>query len=104
MPSNIISFIDEGMYHVTNPHDDALVITFKMNDFDVKRILVDSGSLTDVLFLDALLVMEKTKQDLRDGGLPADRICWMDHLPLGAINLPIVWVKGGRGYVGTSSS
>ena len=31
------------------PHDDALILTLGINDFDVRRILVDSGSSADLL-------------------------------------------------------
>lgn len=36
-----------------------------INDFDVKRILVEFGSSTNVLFLDALLVIGKSILDLK---------------------------------------
>lgn len=53
----------EYMEHNTDPHDNALGITTDINQFDVKRILVDSGSLIDVLFLEDLLAMWKTKMN-----------------------------------------
>lgn len=40
-------------------HDDALVITTEINEFDVKRVLIDTDSSTDVFFLNALKYMEK---------------------------------------------
>lgn len=34
---------------VLQPHQDALILTLGINDFDVRRILVYPGSLTDLL-------------------------------------------------------
>lgn len=50
------------MDYNTSTHDDALFITVEINDFDMKISFVDFGSSTDVLFLDALLTMGKTKK------------------------------------------
>lgn len=36
-----------------SPNEDAMVITTEINGFDVERFLVDSGSSTNVLSLDA---------------------------------------------------
>lgn len=42
------------MEHVTCPHDNVLVIIAEINEYNVKRVLIDSGSSIDVLLLDAL--------------------------------------------------
>lgn len=48
--------------HITCPHEDALVITAEIDGYDVKRVLIDSGSSTDVLFLEALRKMGKLER------------------------------------------
>ncbi|XP_010265877.1 PREDICTED: uncharacterized protein LOC104603518 [Nelumbo nucifera] len=45
-----IYFTEDDVRGIQHPHDDALVIKLRINDFEVKRILVDSGSSTDILF------------------------------------------------------
>lgn len=60
----IISFSKSNMGHVTCPHEDALVITTEINDYYVKRVLIDPGSLTDVFFLSTLKNMGKSENDL----------------------------------------
>lgn len=46
-----ISFSEEEMGHVTYPHEDVLVITTEIDGYDMKMVFIDSGSSTDVLFL-----------------------------------------------------
>lgn len=40
------------MTHVKTPRDNALVITTEVEGFKMKRILVDGGSLTNIMFLE----------------------------------------------------
>lgn len=56
---SVISISEEKMGHVTSPHEDALVITTEIDGYDVKRVLIDLESSTNVLFLDALKNMDK---------------------------------------------
>lgn len=60
-----ISFLEDEMGIATCPHEDALIITVQIEGFDVNRILIDSRISTDVLFLDALKNMDKSKKDLQ---------------------------------------
>ena len=48
-----ISFSPINPSRVINPHHDALVLTLCINDFDVHRVLVDPGSVADLLQLPA---------------------------------------------------
>lgn len=45
----VISFSENEMDHVTCPHEDALVVTAKIDGYDVKRVFIDSKSSTNVL-------------------------------------------------------
>lgn len=49
-----ISFDKDEMRHLERPHDDALVITLDVAKFKVSRILVDTGSSEDLIFLGTL--------------------------------------------------
>ncbi|XP_022875681.1 uncharacterized protein LOC111394141 [Olea europaea var. sylvestris] len=53
--SQNITFGEEDLAGVAHPHDDALVIVGDIADFDVKMVLVDGGSPTNVLIWDAFL-------------------------------------------------
>ncbi|KAK3014443.1 hypothetical protein RJ639_010088 [Escallonia herrerae] len=48
-----LEFDNADLDGVSLPHDDALVITLHIDAFQVKRILVDTGSLADIIFEDA---------------------------------------------------
>ncbi|KAK3012500.1 hypothetical protein RJ639_008524 [Escallonia herrerae] len=56
-PTPTISFSDDDVGDTRIPHDDPLVVTFRVGNFDIKRILVDNGSSADVLFYEAFQKM-----------------------------------------------
>ncbi|XP_030941876.1 uncharacterized protein LOC115966872 [Quercus lobata] len=45
-----ISFTDEDVERIYHPHDDAIVITLLIADYTTRRVLVDNGSLADILY------------------------------------------------------
>ena len=53
---------------VITPHYDALVLTVCINSFDVHRVLVDSGSATDLLYLPAFKKMRVPLDHLSSTG------------------------------------
>ena len=48
--SPIIGFSEEDARCLHHPHDDALVVSVRVKDYNVHRMLVDNGSLTDILY------------------------------------------------------
>ena len=44
-------FSEEDVRGVKQPHDDPLVIILMIKGFNTKRILVDNGSSTDIIYL-----------------------------------------------------
>ena len=46
-----ITFSDQDLVGIHLPHEDALVVTLRIANFDIKRILIDNGSSVNVLFL-----------------------------------------------------
>ncbi|KAL2480747.1 Uncharacterized protein Adt_33713 [Abeliophyllum distichum] len=73
--SQPITFDDEDLNGVSLPHDDALVITGDIADFDVMRVLVDTGSAANVLSWEAFTALK----------MPIDRL----------VNTPLQWFGGG---------
>ena len=47
---DVITFSKEDARKIQTPHDDAVVVSATIANYDVKRILIDNESSTDVLF------------------------------------------------------
>lgn len=45
----IITFPPIDPNRVLQPHEDALILTLRISDFDVRRILIDQGNSVDLL-------------------------------------------------------
>jgi len=45
---------EEETCHLERPHDVALVITLDVANFEVSKILIDTGSSVDLIFLSTL--------------------------------------------------
>ena len=47
-----ISFGEEDFEGTIQPHDDAFVVTARISEFLVKRVMIDQGSGADVMYPD----------------------------------------------------
>ena len=45
----VMSFLEEDKIGIIQPHDDALLITLRIGDYDVKRVMVDGSSTAEVM-------------------------------------------------------
>ncbi|XP_075645882.1 uncharacterized protein LOC142617076 [Castanea sativa] len=45
-----VGFLEEDARRLHHPHDDALVVSIRAGDYNMHRVLVDNGSLADILF------------------------------------------------------
>ena len=48
----MLGFSDEDKVGTIQPHDDALVVTLRIGGYDVKRVMNDQGSATDIMYPD----------------------------------------------------
>ena len=46
----ILRFSKEDKIGTTQPHDDALLITIRIRDYDVNRVMVDGDSAVEVMY------------------------------------------------------
>ncbi|XP_028071224.1 uncharacterized protein LOC114273623 [Camellia sinensis] len=61
---NMFSFLSRDIERIQTPHNDALVVTIRVRDFDVKRILIDQGSLVEIIYYDAFKQLKLKDADL----------------------------------------
>ena len=59
-----LSFSNEDKIGTIQPHDDALVITLKIGGYDVKRVMVDQGSGTEIMYPDLYMGLNLRPKDL----------------------------------------
>ena len=48
----MLSFTDADKLGTIQPHDDALVVTLRIGGYDVKRVMIDQGSATEIIYPD----------------------------------------------------
>ena len=85
--SPIIGFSEEDTRHL---HDDALIISIWIKDYNMHRVLVDNGSSADILYYPAFQQMGISKERLILTNFPLIGFGGTRVLPLGAITLSVV--------------
>ena len=48
----VLGFSNEDKLGTIQPHDDALVVTLRIGGYDVKRVMIDQGSATEIMYPD----------------------------------------------------
>ena len=51
--SPIIGFSEEDARCLHHPHDDALVVSIRVGDYNMHRVLADNSNLADILYYPA---------------------------------------------------
>ncbi|KAL2474431.1 Uncharacterized protein Adt_35167 [Abeliophyllum distichum] len=87
--SQNITFNDEDLKDVTCPHDDALVIVADIADFDVKRVLVDTGSAADVMSWRVFLGLRISPSKIKPVTTLLHGFGGATVIPEGTIELPV---------------
>ena len=62
--SLVMGFSDEDKIRTIQPHDDALVITLRIGGYDVRRVMVDQGSVAEIMYLDLYKRLGLRAEDL----------------------------------------
>ena len=52
--SSIIGFSEDDARRLHHPHDDALVVSTRVGDYNVHRMLADNGSSANILYYPAI--------------------------------------------------
>ena len=85
-----ITFTDEDASRIHHPHDDAIIITLLIADYSTRKVLVDNGSLADILYYPAFQQMNLEQEQLRLVHSPLVGFGGMKVQPVGTISLPVV--------------
>ena len=48
----VLSFSDVDKLRTIQPHDDALVVTLRIGGYDVKKVMIDQGSVAEIMYHD----------------------------------------------------
>ena len=82
-----ISFIEKDAQQLHHPHNNALVINLSIVDFNIRRVLVDNGSSTDILYYPAFQQMRIDKERLPHSDTPLVGFGGIKVFPIKTITL-----------------
>ena len=84
-----IAFNDDDMEGTIQPHDDALVVTARINGFMVKKVLIDQGSGAEVMYPDLFKGLDLKNEDLSKYDTPLMGFDGRMVIPEEQISLPM---------------
>ena len=87
--SLVIGFSDEDKIGTIQPHDDALVITLRIEGYDVKRVMVDQGSAAEIMYPDFYKGLNLKVEDLTPYSSPLVSFEGKIIIPNGQVRLPV---------------
>ena len=83
----VIRFLEEDARRLHHPHDDVLVVSLRVGDYNMHRVLVDNGSSADILYYPAFQQMRIDREQLVPVNAPLVGFGGMRVFPIGAITL-----------------
>ena len=85
----VLGFLDENKVGTIQPHDDALVVTLRIGGYDVKRVLVDQGSVVEIMYPDLYNGLRLKPKDLTTYDSPLISFEGKTVILKGQIRLPV---------------
>ena len=85
----VIGFTEEDARCLHHPHDDALIVSICIGDYNTHRVLVDNKSFADILYYPAFQQMRIRKERLIPTGAPLVGFGGIRVHPLGAVTPPV---------------
>ena len=83
----VMGFSDEDKIGTIQPYDDALVITFQIGGYDVKRVMVDQGSAAEIMYPDLYKGLNLKAEDLMPYSSPLVSFKGKIIIPKGQVRL-----------------
>ena len=84
-----LSFSDKDKVGTLQPHDDALIVTFRIGGYDVKMVLVDQGSGAEIMYHNLFRGLKLKLEDLTYYNSPLIGFNGKIVFPRGQIRLPV---------------
>ena len=84
-----MGFSNEDKIGTIQPHDDALVITLRIGGYDVRRVMVDQGSVAKIMYHDLYKGQSLRSEDLMPYSSPLVSFEGKVISPKGQIRLPV---------------
>ena len=85
----VLSFSDADKQGTIQPHDDALVVILRNGGSDVKRVMVDQGSVAEIMYPDLFKGLGLKSKELRSYSSPLVSFEGKMVVPKGQIRLPV---------------
>ena len=84
-----MGFLDEDKIGTIQPHDYALVITLQIGGYNVKRVMVDQGSVAEIMYPDLYNGLNLKAEDLTPYSSPLVSFEGKIIIPKGQVRLPV---------------
>ena len=84
-----LGFSNEDKARTIQPHDNALMVTLRIGGYDVRRMLVDQGSVVEIMYPDLYKGLNLKSDDLMAYESPLVSFKGKTVIPKGQIKLPI---------------
>jgi len=85
----VIRFTKEDAQRLNHPHNDALVVSIGVGDYNTHQVLVDNGSYADILYYPAFQQMRIEREWLVPTNVPCVGFGGTRVYPLDAVTLPV---------------
>ena len=85
----VMGFSNEDKIGTIQPHDDALVIALRIRGYDVKRVMVDQGSIAEIMYPDLYKGLNLKAKDLTPYSSPLVSFEGKIIIPKSQVRLPV---------------
>ena len=87
--NHVIGFSEEDARRLHHPHDDALVVSLRVGDYNMHRVLVDNGSSANILYYSTFQQMRIDREQLVPINAPFVGFRGTRMFPIGAVTLSV---------------